>query len=165
MGLKRIDTKYYLPYSLRESLFNAVIHQSYYFNSSIFVTLYDNRFEIVLMGGLINGITIKEIFKGISSNIFYRLGYVESYGTWIGRIMDSYNDFYKKTHFWYNRKYIFYNITYEKIIIDYIKDYNKINRNDLEKILNISKTSAYKMLNKNIISKKGNGKNTCYILK
>ena len=58
------------------------------------------------MGGLINGITIKEIFKGISStrnpnlaNIFYRLGYVESYGTGIGRIMDSYNDFYKKNYF------------------------------------------------------------------
>lgn len=81
MGLKRINTKDYLPYSLRESLLNAVIHQSYYFNSSILVTLYDNRFEIVSMGGLINEITIKEIFKGISSNIFYRLGYVESYGT------------------------------------------------------------------------------------
>lgn len=52
----------------------------------------------------------------------------------------------------------------KKIIIDYINNYNKINRNDLEKILNISKTSAYKMLNKNIISKKENGKNTCYIL-
>ena len=58
------------------------------------------------MGGLVDGLNIEEIFKGISSsrnpnlaNIFYRLGYVESYGTGIGRIMDSYENFDKKPTF------------------------------------------------------------------
>lgn len=47
-----------------------------------------------------------EIFKGVSSsrnpnlaNIFYRFGYVESFGTGIGRIMDSYTQCDKKTIF------------------------------------------------------------------
>lgn len=93
IGLKRIDTRDYPEYSLRETLLNAVIHRSYYFDSSIMVALYDDKFEIVSKGGLIDGITIKEIFKGISSsrnpnlaNIFYRLGYVESFGTGVGEL-------------------------------------------------------------------------------
>lgn len=83
-----------------------MIHRSYYFDSSILVSLYDDKFEIVFMGGLIDEITIQDIFKGVSSsrnpnlaNIFYILGYVESFGTGIGRIMDSYANYEKKPFF------------------------------------------------------------------
>lgn len=195
IGLKRIDTRDYPDYSLREALLNAVIHRSYYFNSSILVTLYDNKFEIVSMGGLIDGITIKEIFKGISSsrnpnlaNIFYRLGYVESFGTGIGRIMDSYEQYDKKPIFdatentfsitLPNMNYqentikssiVTPSLSQEEIIVNYLKEYNKINRKETEKLLNISKTRAYKILNemlKNDMIKKENiGKNTYYVLK
>ncbi len=184
VGLQRIDTKDYPTYSLREALLNAIIHRSYYFDSSILVTLYDDKFKIVSMGGLINGITIKEIFKGISStrnpnlaNIFYRLGYVESFGTGIGRIMDNYEPYNKKPIFDVTENtfsIILPNINYqdnnakeniiapnlsqEEIIINYIHTYSKINRNEVEKLLNISKTRAYKiinsMLNKKLIKKK-----------
>lgn len=193
IGLKRIDTKDYPDYSLREALLNAVIHRSYYFNSSILVTLYDNKFEIVSMGGLIDGITIKEIFKGISSsrnpdlaNIFYRLGYVESFGTGIGRIMDSYEQCDKKPIFdatentfsitLPNMNYreiksnvVTPSLSQQDIIINYLKEYSKINRNETEKLLNVSKTRAYEILNEmldnNIIKKENTGKNTYYVLK
>ena len=60
-------------------------------------------------------------------------------------------------------------LSQEDIIINYIKEYNKINRNETEKLLNVSKTRAYKILNnmleKNIIKKQNNGKNTYYVLK
>ena len=148
------------------------------------VTLYDDKFEIVSMGGLIDGITIKEIFKGISSsrnpnlaNIFYRLGYVESFGTGVGIILDSYEHCDKKPSFdatentfsitLPNMNYqeitdksniVIESLSQEDIIINYIKEYNKINRNIVEKLLNISKTRAYKILNemleKNILKKK-----------
>lgn len=195
IGLKRIDTKDYPTYSLREALLNAVIHRSYYFDSSILVNLYDNKFEIVSMGGLINGITIKEIFKGISSsrnpnlaNIFYRLGYVESFGTGIGRIMDSYEQSTEKPRFdatentfsitLPNRNYqkntmisniTIPNLTQEEIIIHYLKQYNKITRKETERLLNVSKTRAYEilsnMLEKNVLEKENNSKNTFYRLK
>ena len=195
IGLKRIDTRDYPEYSLRESLLNAVIHRSYYFDSSIMVTLYDDKFEILSMGGLIDGITMKEIFKGVSSsrnpnlaNIFYRFGYVESFGTGIGRIMDSYAEYNKKPIFDATENTFSItlpNINYEEIssksniispslsqediIINYLKEYNKINRNEAEKLLNISKTRAYQiideMLDKNIIKKEDTGKNTYYVLK
>ena len=195
VGLKRIDIKDYPDYSLREALLNAVIHRSYYFNSSIMVTLYDDKFEIVSMGGLIDGLTIKEIFKGISSsrnpnlaNIFYRLGYVESFGTGIGRILDSYEHCDKKPLFEATENtfsitlpnmnfqeitnksnVVVQSLSQEDIIINYIKEYNRINRNETEKLLNVSKTRAYQILNemleKNIIKKEDNGKKTYYVLK
>ena len=60
-------------------------------------------------------------------------------------------------------------LSQEDIIINYLKEYNKINRNETEKLLNISKTRAYQildeMLKKNIIKKEGTGKNTYYMLK
>ena len=194
IGLQRIDTPDYPTYCLREGLLNAVIHRSYYFDSSILVSLYDNKFEIVSMGGLIDGITIDEIFKGISSsrnpnlaNIFYRLKYVESYGTGIGRIMDSYEKYNKKPIFnatentfsivlpninyqeKQNERSISVDLTQDEIIINYIKKYSKINRNNAEKLLDVSKTRAYEILNemleKNIIKKESTGKNTYYVLK
>ena len=55
------------------------------------------------------------------------------------------------------------------MIIQFLKKYNKINRNETEKLLNVSKTRAYKildaMIDNNIINKEDNGKNTYYILK
>lgn len=195
IGLKRIDTRDYPEYSLREALLNAVIHRSYYFDSSIMVTLYDNKFEILSMGGLVDGITMKEIFKGVSSsrnpnlaNIFYRFGYVESFGTGIGRIMDSYAEYDKRPIFdatentfsitLPNMNYVEVSdkasiispsLSQEDIIINYLKGYNKINRNEAEKLLNVSKTRAYQiideMLEKNIIKKESAGKNTYYMLK
>ena len=195
VGLKRIDTRDYPEYSLREALLNAIIHRSYYYNSSIMVTLYDDKFEILSMGGLIDGITMQEIFKGVSSsrnpnlaNIFYRFGYVESFGTGIGRIMDSYAEYDKKPIFdatentfsitLPNMNYqelnnksnlISPSLSQEDIIINYLKQYNKINRNETEKLLNVSKTRAYQiideMLEKNIIKKEDSGKNTYYVLK
>lgn len=198
IGLKRIDTRDYPEFSLREALLNAVIHRSYYYNSSVMVKIYDDRFEITSMGGLIDGITIADIFKGISlsrnpnlSNIFYRFGYVESFGTGIGRIMDSYNEFDKKPLFdatentfsiiLPNMNYkevidnyvndnniIFHSLSQEDMIVQFLKKYNKINRNETEKLLNVSKTRAYKildaMIDNNIINKEDNGKNTYYIL-
>ena len=60
-------------------------------------------------------------------------------------------------------------LSQEDIITNYLKEYNKINRNEAEKLLNVSKTRAYEVLNnmleKNVIKKENTGKNTYYVLK
>ena len=60
-------------------------------------------------------------------------------------------------------------IAFANTIINYLKEYNKINRNETEKLLNISKTRAYQILDellkKNIIKKEDTGKNTYYVLR
>ena len=62
--------------------------------SQIRVVMFDDRIEIVSPGGLPSGITEKEYLSGKLSvlrnrdlaNVFYRLGFVEIFGTGIIRI-------------------------------------------------------------------------------
>lgn len=184
----------------RNSVLFAVIHRDYNFNGSILISLFDNRIEIVSLGGLVKGISIKDIFNGVSetrnpnlANIFYRLKYVESFGTGIERIMETYQEYYDKRSIFQNTentfKVILYNINYENedvinnfvineepveldanlLLEKYLKKNKVINRASLQEILNISKTSAVNLLNKMIkdgkIMQAGEGKNTFYILK
>lgn len=184
----------------RNSVLFAVIHRDYNFNGSILISLFDNRIEIVSLGGLVKGISIKDIFNGVSetknpnlANIFYRLKYVESFGTGIERIMETYQEYYDKRPIFQNTentfKVILYNINYENedvinnfvineepveldanlLLEKYLKKNKVINRASLQEILNISKTSAVNLLNKMIkdgkIMQVGEGKNTFYILK
>ena len=194
VGLERIDTKDYPEYALRESLLNAVIHRNYNFTGSILVSLFDDHFEITSLGGLVKGISIEDLYNGVSesrnpnlANIFYRLKYVESFGTGIGRIIESYKEYdkdplilntentFKVTL--YNVNYVKENnikilptnLTQEEQIIEYLKKNSKINRLIVESLLDVSKTRANdilnKMINDNILIQTGTGKNIHYVLK
>lgn len=194
VGLERIDTKDYPEYALRESLLNAIIHRDYNFTGSILISLFDDHFEITSLGGLVKGLSIEDLYNGVSesrnpnlANIFYRLKYVESFGTGIGRIIESYKE-YDKEPLILNSKNVFkvtlYNVNYvknesikilptnltqEEQIIEYLKRNNKINRIIVESLLDVSKTRANNILN-NMIKNKilvqtGTGKNTYYVLK
>lgn len=194
IGLERYDTRDYPEYAIRESLLNAVIHRDYNFAGSILIFLFDDHFEITSLGGLVRGISIEDIFNGVSetrnpnlANIFYRLKYVESFGTGIGRIIESYKEYDKKPQILntentfkvilYNVNYIikennkisYINLTQEEQIIEYLNKNKQINRTIVETILDISKTRANDILNKmireNILTQIGNGKNIYYILK
>ena len=194
VGLERIDTKDYPEYALRESLLNAVIHRDYNFTGSILVSLFDDRFEITSLGGLVKGINMEDLYNGVSesrnpnlANIFYRLKYVESFGTGIGRIIESYKEYDKEPLIsntqntfkvtLYNVNYVDKNnikilptnLTQEEQVIEYLKKNNKINRLIVESLLDVSKTRANdilnKMINDNILIQNGTGKNTYYVLK
>ena len=194
IGLERIDTKDYPEYALRESLLNAVIHRDYNFTGSILVSLFDDHFEITSLGGLVKGISIEDLYNGVSesrnpnlANIFYRLKYVESFGTGIGRIIESYKEYDKEPLILntentfkvtlYNVNYIKENnikilptnLTQEEQIIKYLEKNNKINRLIVESLLDVSKTRANdilnRMINNNILIQTGTGKNIYYVLK
>lgn len=191
VGLERVDRKDYPVYALREALLNAVIHRDYNYTGSILISLFDDRFEITSLGGLVKGLNIKDLYLGISESrnpnlakIFYRLKYVESFGTGIGRIIESYNDFEKKPLFMdaanafkvtlYNVNYeenkiLPSNLTQEEQIIEYLKRNGKITRLIVESLLNISTTRAKNilknMVENEIIIVEGIGKNTKYVLK
>lgn len=194
IGLERIDTKDYPEYALRESLLNAIIHRDYNFTGSILISLFDDHFEITSLGGLVKGLSIEDLYNGVSesrnpnlANIFYRLKYVESFGTGIERIIESYKE-YDKEPLILNSENVFkvtlYNVNYvkdesikilptnltqEEQIIEYLKKKNKINRIIVESLLEVSKTRANNilnnMINNNILVQTGTGKNTYYVLK
>jgi len=193
VGLERIDTRDYPEYALRETLLNAVIHRDYNFTGSILVHIFEDRIEVVSLGGLVNGINMNDIFIGVSesrnpnlANIFFRLKYVESFGTGIGRIIESYEGYEKEpiiissdnaflvtlhniNYKEEKQKVLPSNLSQEEQLIDYLKKYNKISRIIVEQILNVSKTRANdilgQMVNKKIIAKQGTGKSINYVLK
>ena len=193
-GLQRIDKKDYPDFSIREALLNAIIHRDYYFNGSILLSIFDDRIEINSMGGLINTLSLNDIYNGVSESrnpnfaeIFHRLEYVENYGTGVGRIINEYSDsnltpIIELTENIFkivlpNRNYVEKkviddipnNYSQKDIIVNYIKENNKITRLEVEKLLNIGNTRSKQIINKlledEFIVKKGNGKNTYYELK
>ncbi|QKS73030.1 AAA family ATPase [Paenalkalicoccus suaedae] len=96
-GLKRIEKESYPSYALREALINAVTHRDYSFSSSILIHLFQDRIEIVSVGGLVKGLTVTDIELGISQSrnpklaaVLYRLKWIESYGTGLQRMLESY---------------------------------------------------------------------------
>ncbi len=86
--------------AFREAIANALIHRVWDVESQIRVLMFDDRIEIVSPGGLPSGITEKEYLDGKISvlrnrnlaNVFYRLGFVEIFGTGITRIKQLYEE-------------------------------------------------------------------------
>ena len=84
--------------AFREAIANALIHRAWDVDAQIRVSMYENRIEVVSPGGLPSGITAEEYMSGKLSvlrnrnlaNVFYRLGFVEIFGTGIIRIKELY---------------------------------------------------------------------------
>lgn len=95
--LYRIDRRDYPETAVREALMNLLVHREYSFRASTFISLYSDRLEFISIGGLVNGVSLKDVTMGISvcrnaklANIFYRLELIEAYGTGIIKIMEAY---------------------------------------------------------------------------
>ncbi len=86
--------------AFREAIANALIHRVWDVESQIRVSMFDDRIEIISPGGLPSGITEDEYLSGKLSvlrnrnlaNVFYRLGFVEIFGTGITRIKQLYEE-------------------------------------------------------------------------
>ena len=84
--------------AFREAIANALIHRVWDVDSHIRVSRFDDRIEVVSSGGLPIGITAEEYLSGKLSvlrnrnlaNVFYRLGFVEIFGTGVTRIKQLY---------------------------------------------------------------------------
>ncbi len=93
--------------AFRESIANALIHRVWDNNARIRISMFDDKIEITSPGGLMNGINQQEYMTGmismrrnpIISNVFYRLGIVEIFGTGIPRIMYAYENSVKQPVF------------------------------------------------------------------
>ncbi|MBQ9697769.1 MAG: putative DNA binding domain-containing protein [Acidaminococcaceae bacterium] len=99
VGLVRVEERDYPPEALREALINSVIHRDYALSGPTLVSIFDDRIEILNLGGLVKGISYEDIMLGVSlqrnrhlANVFYRLKLIEAYGTGIRKINGCYAD-------------------------------------------------------------------------
>lgn len=189
-GLKRVDLRDYPEIAIREALLNAIVHKDYALSSSILISLFEDRMEIVTIGGLIKGISADDLILGISmlrnqylADVFYRLKWVEAYGTGIQKIMGSYETHEIKPQievssnafkitlpntqcFDVSRGYEVYLNKSESTVMEMFEKTYTIKRVDVEAELSVSQPMAVKILKslqeKDRIIRIGSGKNTMY---
>ena len=192
-GLKRTATREYPEIAIREALLNSIVHKEYSYSSSTLISVFDDKIEIVTIGGLTKGLNEDDIMLGVSilrnrnlANIFYRLKLIEAYGTGSPKIIESYNEYNVKPKIEISSnafKITLPNTLKEKssskleknlsdkeyLIVNMLKENEYIKRTDIEKNLSISSSMAIKLLrnmvDNSIIEKLGKGKNVIYRLK
>ncbi len=185
-GMKRIDQRDYPVQAIREALLNALIHREYGLGGYTLISMFDDRMEIVSLGGLIRGVEMSDIMMGVSylrnkrlAEIFYRLQLIEAYGTGIDKIKESYKGQAKQPIFESSPNA--FKIVLPKMgakamvkdgredeIIALIKRKGEIVRNDVEELLNVSPATATRLLTKMVengqIKRSGSARNVKYIL-
>lgn len=190
--LRRIDTRDYPETALREALLNSLVHRDYSYSASTLISVYDDRIEFVSIGGLVTGVSAKDIMLGLSvcrnpklAGVFYRLHLVEAYGTGMPKIFKAYQGTNKtpKIEISDNAfKIILPNINYysESIaekqsthnydtILQYAKEHGVITRKQAESLLGVSQATSARilknMVENGLLQQEGSGRNTVYKLK
>lgn len=93
--------------AFREAIANALVHRDWISNSFVQVSMEKDFIKITSPGGLPMDISEEEYLNGqisvmrnpIIGNIFFRLNIIESFGTGIRRIINSYKDLVKNPSF------------------------------------------------------------------
>ncbi|MBQ6482551.1 MAG: hypothetical protein IJI45_15690, partial [Anaerolineaceae bacterium] len=152
----------------------------YSFSGSTIINVFDDHIEFISLGGLVAGLSMEAVFMGASQSrnpnlaaVFYRLGFVESYGTGVRKILRLYKDFAVLPVFrsaegvftveLRNRnERIFGNPEIEKAgkeqkivsapddlkerVFEMIRDKGEASRKEVEEKFNIGSTKSYKIL-------------------
>ena len=173
--------------AFREAIANVLIHRVWDVDSQIRVSMFDDRIDIVSPGGLPSGITEEEYLSGKLSvlrnrnlaNVFYRLGFVEIFGTGITRIKQLYAEGLIKPAFEVSENAIEIVLPiFEKnadLTEDEIVIYKLLSKTMLKPISEVApyvpfgKSKTIKLLKemcqKGVIAVEGKGKGTKYIIR
>ncbi len=184
-GIRRTDWRAYPDYALREALTNAVVHRDYSVNADTLVSVFGDGISVASYGGLTKGLGVDDIIQGMSSprnpmmaSLFYRLGFIESYGTGIPRMMGDYKDALVKPSIQLSTNV--FKVELPAIspsvngqsdvdaIMDYARSNGSLSRSDAERILGESRSKAgsllSSMVDEGLLERVGNGKQTRYRL-
>ena len=186
-GSERREKELIPEKAFRETIANALIHRTWDVNSNVRISMYEDKIEVSSPGGLPSGISEKEYLNGqisqlrnpILANIFFRLKYVEMFGTGIRRINESYKDYAVKPAF-----EIFENLikitlpiittklfltTDEKIVMDILEKGAILSSGEILQMTEFKKDKLNrllkKLIQKNYIDVIGNGRGTKYLKK
>ena len=173
--------------AFREAIANALIHRVWDVDSQIRVSMFDDRTEVVSPGGLPSGITEDEYLSGKLSvlrnrnlaNVFYRLGFVEIFGTGITRIKQIYSEASVKPSFEVSENAIqivlpIYeenaNLTEDEKVVYKLLSKNMLkSMSEIAPYISFGKSKTTKLLKdmeqKGVIAIEGKGKGTKYRIK
>ena len=185
LGSERIEKELIPEKAFREVIANALIHRTWDVNSNVRISMYEDKIEVSSPGGLPSGISKKEYLNGqisqlrnpILANIFFRLKYIEMFGTGIRRINESYKNFAVKPVFEIFENSIkitlpiittrLFLTTDEKIVMDILEKGAILSSSEILKMTELKKDKLNrllkKLIQKNYIDVIGNGRGTKYL--
>lgn len=185
-GMTR-ERKYLIPQkAFREALANAIVHRSYDINAHINIAMYPEYISITSPGALPTGLSKEAYENGNISvlrnpkigNIFFRLRYIESFGTGIRRIKALYNDSLIKPEFTVTPSTISItlpilkelNLTEDELRIYNVLSINgEMSREEIENELHVNKSKCLRLLNQlisqQLVEKTGKSSAVKYKLK
>lgn len=170
--------------AFREAVANALVHRCWDVRGNIKIGMFADRIEITSPGGLPDGLTEEEYLNGgpsvsrnpILANVFYRLGYIERFGTGIPRIVSEYAEMAVSPKFIVREASITVVLPVEEAVsVD--SDERKVlavlpkgvllSRKEVEEAAGMSKDKTIKVLNalmgKGLVTKQGAGRGTKYL--
>lgn len=172
--------------AFREAIANALVHRQWDIKSFIKVSMYSDRIVITSPGGLPAGISKEEYLHGqisilrnpILGNVFFRLRYIEKFGTGILRINHAYESALIKPSYeiYENSITVILPVILpetklsaaEQLIVELLKKHTGLSRKEIELKTGFRKDKTIRTLNllleKNIVEKVGAGRGTKYLI-
>ena len=172
--------------AFREIVANAIVHRVLDIKTSIKVSFFPDFVEVSSPGGLPSGISKEEYLRGqisilrnpIFGNVFFRLGYIEKFGTGIRRIMKSYENSIRKPYFTFSDNSIVVRLPElsmeigglskdESILLNVMTNNKLYKRKEIEDESGFNKDKVVRLLNKlidaGLITRHGLGPKSKYL--
>ena len=185
-GIERKTVQLIPENAYREAIANALIHRDWSINAHIRIAMFPDRIEIKSPGGLPKGLTVQEYENGeisclrnpILGNVFFRLKYIEMFGTGVTRIKYAYNEARIKPKFAITDNVISvilpvlsdkYNVTNdEEKVIKALENGMQLSSTEIAKITGFTKSKTLRLIEvlkeKDYVRILGKGRGTKYSL-
>lgn len=171
--------------AFREAVANALVHRTWDAAANVTISIHSNRVVIVSPGGLPSGVSAEDYLGGgisiprnpIVANIFFRLDYIEQFGTGIARINEAYGNLPAKPIFEIRENSLTVTLPFgaaqaakltadESAMLDEMSRNLLLSRKELEARTGFSKDKAIRLLNglvsRGLVVKEGSGRGRKY---
>ena len=171
--------------AFREAVANALVHRTWDVDANITISIGDDRVVITSPGSLPAGITEDEYLGGgvsmprnpIIANIFFRLDYIEQFGTGITRINRAYDNLPSKPSFEVRNSSLVVSLPFasgnsavltvdESRVLDVMSRNLLLARGDIERETGFNKSKTWRILNdlinRGLVAKEGTGRSRKY---
>lgn len=185
-GIERKQKQIVPEMAFREAVANAIIHRTWDILANIRIAMYSDRIEIMSPGGLPLGISESDYRQGyvsvlrnpILAGLFFRLGFIEMFGTGVKRILEEYKKNNVKPRFEITDNAVVVILpsietvtattSDENKIIEVLKGGRLLSRSEIAILSGFSRDKAIRLVNslvvKKSITKIGAGRSTKYQL-
>ena len=170
--------------AFREAVANAIVHRAWDVRANVSISMFPDRIEVVSPGSLPPGLSVAEYLDGrisvlrnpVLANVFFRLRYIEKFGTGVERIRAAYEGQLRKPTFSVMDETVSVVLPAngarplgrdEASVLGAIPEGAAVTRADVEAAAGISKDKAVRVLNalveRGIVRREGTGRSTRYL--